>query len=165
MRRRATGSTLSVVPGATRDEFRLKEGAMSSIVRWNPWRELESVEQRMRRLLDDFDIKPAALPAADMYETDTEVVVELEVPGFEEKEIDIELADHTLSVKGERKEETERTDRSFRVHERLERRFERRFELPTDADTEKVSASFEKGVLAIHAPKAATSARKIEIAK
>lgn len=137
----------------------------STIVRWNPWRELESVEQRMRRLLDEFDIKPTTLPAADMYETDGEVVVELEVPGFEEKEIDIELSDHTLSVKGERKEEAEKVQRSFRVHERLERRFERRFELPWDADTEKLSATFEKGILAIHAPKAVTPTRKIEIAK
>jgi HSP20 family protein len=138
---------------------------MTTIVRWNPWQELESVQRRIRRMLDD--LTPFELPAADVYETDAELVVQLEAPGFEESEIDVEVTDHALVVKGERKEEKEEKQddkRTFWLHERLERTFERRFELPPGADTEKVSASFAKGVLEVHVPKAATTPfRKVPI--
>lgn len=136
------------------------------IVKWTPFRELEAMERRMRRLFDEAGFATALLPAADVYETDDEYVVELEVPGFDEQELAIEVTDHTLRVKGERAEEKEKRDKTFRLHERLERSFERRFELPTEADTEAVKAEFKKGVLEVHAPKAqAAKPRSIAIGK
>ncbi len=138
---------------------------MPAIVRWSPLRELDSLERRMRRMLDAFDLVPAAFPAADVYETDDEVVVELEAPGFDEKEIDVEVTDHTLVIKGGRTEEKETEERSFRLQERLESTFERRFELPAEVDTSKVSASFSKGVLKVQVGKTAKAEpRKIDIA-
>ncbi len=138
---------------------------MSTLVRWSPFQELDTFERRMRRMLDEVGLAPATLPAADVYETDGEYVFELEAPGFEEKELSIEVTDHTLTVKGERAEEKEKKEKSYRLHERLEKAFERRFELPPEADPDKIAAEFAKGVLTVHAPKAATAKpRKVEIA-
>jgi HSP20 family protein len=102
----------------------------------------------------------AVVPAADVYETPTEVVVELEVPGYEEKELGLELSDHTLTIKGTREELKEETEKTFALHERLERTFERTFLLPPEVDGEHVTAQFEKGVLKVHAPKLATAKQR-----
>ena len=135
------------------------------LVRWNPSQELDVMERRMRRLFDEAGIIPAPLPAADVYETPGEYVLELEVPGFDEKELAIEVSDHTLTVKGERAEEKEEEGKTFRLQERLAKQFERRFELPAEADSGRVAADFKAGVLTVHAPKAKTSEpHKVEIA-
>ena len=125
----------------------------ATMTRWTPFRELESMQQRMRRMLGEVGIPATYLPAADIYETPAELVVELEVPGYVEKELGIEVTDHVLTVKGEREEVTEKAEKTFRLHERLERHFERSFELPAEADTKQVRAVFGKGVLEVHVPK------------
>ena len=124
-----------------------------TIVKWTPFTELDSMERRMRRLFEEIGFAPALAPAADIYETDDEYVVELELPGYEEKELSIEVNDHMLSIRGEREKVKEETTKEFTLHERLEREFERRFILPVAADTEHLKASFAKGVLEVHAPK------------
>jgi len=124
-----------------------------TIVRWSPFAEIESVDRRLRRMFDDLGIAPATLPAADIYETDKEYAFELEVPGFAEKELSVEVTDHTLVVKGEQLETKVEKDKQYRLHERLEKAFERRFTLPLEADTTKIGAEFTKGVLTVHAPK------------
>ena len=109
--------------------------------------------------------RSAAIPAADVYETDKELTFELEVPGFEEKELSVEVSDHTLVVKGEQLETKDEKDKQYRLHERLETTFERRFTLPLDADTTSIGAEFAKGVLIIHAPKVdVPKPRKVAIA-
>jgi HSP20 family protein len=140
---------------------------MTTLVRWTPFRELDLMERRMRRMLEDVGFGPITMPAADVYETPEEFVVELEVPGFEEKELGLEVTDHTLKVKGEARAEREEKvkDKTFILHERLEKAFERRFQLPEDADTEKLVATFKSGVLQIHAPKTVEAKpRKVKIA-
>jgi HSP20 family protein len=137
-----------------------------AIARWSPFLELDSMERRMRRMLWEIGVAPALVPAADVYETDDEFVLELELPGYEEKELIIEVSDHTLCVKGEQAEEKEKKEKTFRLRERLEREFERRFDLPTEADAKHLKATFAKGVLEVHAPKVKTAkARKVEIAR
>lgn len=130
-----------------------------AIVRWTPFMELDSMERRMRRLLE-IGLAPALAPAADVYETDEEYVVELEVPGYEDKELAIEVTDHTLAIKGEREKTKEEEEKNFTLHQRLERAFERRFVLPTTADTEHLKAVFTRGVLEVHAPKVKTAKPK-----
>lgn len=138
---------------------------MSTAVR-TPFRELDAMERRMRRILEDVGVAPAPLPAADVYETKDEFVVELEVPGYDNDELSIEVSDHTVRVTGERSETVDEKLKSFRLRERLEREFERRFQLPNEADTKHVTAVFEKGVLELHAPKLQTTKpRKVEIGK
>ena len=139
---------------------------MASLVKWSPFRELDLIERQMRRMLEDVGIAPAMLPAADVYETEDEFVLEVEVPGYAEKELTIEAFDHTVAISGERKVVEERKEKTFRLHERLEKHFERRFELPPEADTEHLRAVFEKGVLEVHAPKSPEAKpRKIPIGK
>lgn len=138
---------------------------MSTMVKWAPFQDLGVVERRMRRMLEDFGMAPAPLPAADFYETEKELVVELEVPGFDEKELDLKVSDHTLTVTGERTQEKEEKDKTFHLHERLEKRFERTFSLPPEADVDHVGATFRKGILEVHVPKIERAkARKIDIA-
>ncbi|HSC74013.1 MAG TPA: Hsp20/alpha crystallin family protein [Gaiellaceae bacterium] len=139
---------------------------MTVMVKRSPFQELDSMERRMRRMFEQVGFAPTLLPAADVYETDEEIVVELEVPGFEEKELGVEVFDHQLVVKGHRTEAKEQKEKTFQLRERLEREFERRFVLPAEADTKHVKAKFEKGVLEVHTPKLAVAKpHKIEITK
>ena len=128
---------------------------MTTLTRWMPLTEFP-IERRMRRMLDDMGFGPFTVPAADFYETDHDFVIELEAPGFDEKELGIEVTDHTLTIEGERKiETTDEPEKTFRLHERLETTFEREFYLPPEADTQNVKATFTKGVLEVHVPKVA----------
>lgn len=137
---------------------------MTTLIKWTPFRELDTVERRMRRMFEDIGFGPFTVPAADFYETTHDYVIELEVPGFDEKELGIEVSDHTLTVKGERTEEAVEEEKAFRFHERLEKTFERQFYLPPEADTEHVKATFAKGVLEVHTPKVLeTTPRKVTI--
>ena len=125
--------------------------------------EFDAMERRVRRMLEGIGFMPM-IPAADVYETENELVIELEVAGYSEKELSLALTDHSLTVKGSREQVKDEKDKTFRMHERLEREFERTFALPREVDTEQVTARFEKGVLEIHAPKLVTShAREIAI--
>jgi HSP20 family protein len=138
---------------------------MMTIDKWMPLHELDSMERRMRRLFENSGFAPPQLPAADVYETADEFVVELEVPGYAEKELDIVLSERTLTVKGEQTGTTQEKKKDFHLHERLEREFERRFALPSEADTARLKATFDKGVLKIEAPKvAAAKPKTVEIA-
>ncbi len=141
---------------------------MPVLEKLSPFRDIDLMERRMRRMFSDFPFPfmPAWTPAADVYETDGEFVVELEVPGYEEKELDVEVSDHTLVIKGAREKEIEKKEKALRLHERLESTFERRFELPVQTDSEHMSAVYSKGVLTLHVPKTAqVQPRKVEIAK
>ena len=136
------------------------------IVKWTPFLELDSMERRMRRAFEELGFAPALLPAADVYETDDELVVELDVPGYDEKELTIEVSDHTLAIKGERAKTTDEKTKEFSLHERLERKFERRFVLPTSTETDRIKADFDKGVLKVHAPKVKSAkAKQVAITK
>jgi HSP20 family protein len=137
-----------------------------AIVRWSPFQDLEAMERRMRRIFEAPLFAPSIVPNADVYETDDEFVVEVEVPGYEEKELEIEVLDRTVSVKGKREERKEEKKKDYQLRERLEASFERRFALPAEADMEKVSASFGKGVLEIHVAKTKEPAtKKVAIGK
>jgi HSP20 family protein len=138
---------------------------MTTLIKWAPFQDFDVIDRRMRRMLEDFGVAPAQLPAADLYETEKELIVELDVPGFDEKELALEVSDRTLTVKGERMDEKEEKEKTFHLHERLEKYFERSFTLPVDADLEKVEAKFDTGVLKVHVPKIEVAKpRKIEIA-
>lgn len=133
---------------------------MPVLERWTPFRDLELMEQRVRRLFPNLVVSPTFTPAADIYETKDEFVFELEVPGFEQKELEIGVVDHTLTVKGQRVAEAEKTEKTLHLHERLESAFERSFQLPAEADGEHVKATFGKGLLTLHVPKAVQQTRR-----
>jgi HSP20 family protein len=133
---------------------------------WMPLRELDLVDRRMRRFFADLGVGPTLAPAADVYETDEELVVELEVPGFDEQQLEIKVDDNTLAVTGERQASTEEDGKTIRLHERIDTRFERRFLLPLEIDSKNVKAEYAKGVLTVHVPKAAQETpQKVAITK
>jgi HSP20 family protein len=141
-----------------------EKGGPMTTIRLSPLHELDSMERQIRRAFEQAGFAPTLAPAADVYETNDEFVVELDAPGYDEKEIEIEMFDHTLVVKGLQEQTKNTDDRTFRLRERLERRFERRFALPAEADTDRATAKFVKGVLELHAPKIADAKpRKIAI--
>lgn len=126
---------------------------MALLEKWTPLRDMELMEQRMRRMFPSLTVTTSVVPAADIYETGGEIVVELEVPGYERKELEIEVSDHTLTVSGQRAKETEKTEKTLLTHERLESMFERSFQLPSEADTGHLKATYGTGVLTLHIPK------------
>lgn len=138
-----------------------------AVVKWTPFTELDSMERRMRRIFEEIGFAPVLAPAADVYETDEEFVVELEVPGYREKELSIEVSDHMLAIKGSHvREEKDEEHKEFALRERLEREFERSFVLPREADTEHMKAVFSEGVLEVRAPKLETAKpKKVAITK
>jgi HSP20 family protein len=105
-------------------------------------------------------------PRIDIAETDKKVEVTVELPGVDEKDIDISLSDDMLTVKGEKKSETEKTEKDYHLVERSYGSFERMTRLPCEVDADKVKADFKQGVLKITLPKspeAKSKARKIAI--
>jgi HSP20 family protein len=130
-----------------------------AITRWDPFREVVALQNRMNSLFRDLNenddpVTTAAFaPAADIYEDATKVVLKLEVPGIEEKDLDVRVENHTLIVKGERKFEAEEKEQNFHRIERRYGSFYRAFTLPSTVDTENVAASYNAGVLKLELSK------------
>jgi HSP20 family protein len=107
-----------------------------------------------------------AVPAVDVTQTDKGYEVTAELPGVEEKDIDVKLANGVLTIKGEKRDEKEEKKEGYYVHERSFGSFERSFQVPEGVDTDNVSASFKKGVLTVILPKSAEAQKaekKIEV--
>ncbi len=124
-----------------------------------------------------FDLNPfrrpfaeagAALPKVDVVETTAAFTISAEMPGMDEKDIDVTLADDVLTIKGERQEEQEDKGKDFHLIERRASAFHRAFRLPEGVAGDKISASCEKGVLTVVLPKRSQKvpeAKKIEVKK
>jgi len=129
-----------------------------AISRWDPFREV-AVLNRLNLLFHDInegeDPVAAAsfVPAVDIYEDNEKVTLKLEVPGIEEKDLDVSIENHTLTVKGERKLEEEEKQENFQRIERRYGSFYRTFTLPASVDTENVVASYTAGVLKLELKK------------
>ncbi|HXR39978.1 MAG TPA: Hsp20/alpha crystallin family protein [Terracidiphilus sp.] len=132
-----------------------------AITRWDPFREVVALQNRMNSLFRDLNVnegeEPVAaasfVPAVDIYEDAKKIVLKLEVPGIDEKDLDIRVEDHTLTVKGERKFEAEEKEQNFHRIERRYGSFFRAFTLPSTVDTENVQASYNAGVLKLELAK------------
>jgi HSP20 family protein len=140
---------------------------MTVLTRWEPFREFATLQDRMNRLFreshegQDQSLTTSSFsPAVDVYEDEHTVTLKIEVPGIEEKDIDVRLENNTLTVHGERKIEKEEKEQNYRRVERQYGSFTRTFTLPTTVDSEKVSASYDKGVLKISLPKKAEAKPK-----
>lgn len=103
-------------------------------------------------------------PAFDVSETENEVVVTAEVPGIDQKDIDVRLSDGLLTIQGEKKQEKEENKKHYHTVERHYGSFSRTMQLPGDVDAEKVDATYKDGVLKVILPKTETAkARRIEV--
>lgn len=134
-----------------------------AIVKWDPFRDMITLRDRMDRLFDDslarlrggeedFSISTWS-PVVDIYETSDALVIKAEIPGIKKEDISVEVKDNTLSLKGERKFEKDVNEENYHRMERSYGSFCRVFSLPTTVEQDKVKASFKDGVLEITLPK------------
>lgn len=134
-----------------------------ALVRWAPFRELSTMQQRMNRLFEDVMSPPYRseeglgvatwAPAVDIYETDREIVLKAELPEMQEKDIDIKVEDSILTVSGERRMAKEVKEENYHRIERSYGSFLRSFTLPQTVDREGIKASYKEGVLRVALPK------------
>lgn len=144
-----------------------------AITRWDPFREVQTLQNRMNSLFRDMNGDNDPLTAAsfappvDIYEDDKKVVIKLEVPGINEKDLDVRMENHTLTVKGERKLEQEEKEENFHRIERRYGSFFRAFTLPTTVDAENIKANYHNGVLRLELtkkPEAQPKQIKVDVA-
>jgi HSP20 family protein len=136
---------------------------MMDLIQWNPLREMVSLRERMNRLFDDSWFRTDGYgddvamgmwsPAVDMFEKDDHLVIKAELPGMEKKDINLDLKDGVLTLRGERKHENQVQDENFYRREMSYGKFVRTFSLPSDVDPEKIKAEFQNGLLTIEVPK------------
>jgi HSP20 family protein len=142
---------------------------MTVLTRWQPLREFSSLQDRINRVFhesyrgegrDEALTASSFAPAVDVYEDEHQVTLKIEVPGIDEKDIDVRVENNTLTVTGERKIESEEKEENYRRVERQYGSFTRTFTLPQTVDSESVSANYDKGVLKIALPKKAEAKPK-----
>lgn len=138
-----------------------------AIVRWEPFRDLLSLQDRMNRMFDesyrgvsrgtgsdeDWALGGSWAPAVDIYEQDGNIVLKAELPGVDAKDVDIRLENNVLTLRGERKLDNEVKRENYHRVERSYGSFTRSFTLPTVVDQEKIKADYRDGVLRVTLPK------------
>jgi len=138
---------------------------------------LRTLHEEVDRLFDDFgrgfpfprlaeSFRGTVVPSVDVAETEKEVVITAELPGIDEKEVDVTLADGVLTIKGEKKAEKEEKGKNFHRIERSYGAFSRQVAVPAEVDEDKVKAEFAKGLLTVtlaKKPSAVQSAKKITV--
>src|SRR5512134_1233782 len=144
-----------------------------ALVRWDPFRELESMQSRLNSLFGDAPLQRKGedgmsfsgwSPAVDVQETDTEYVIKADLPDVKKEDVKVELLDGALTIEGERQQEKEEKGKKFHKIEREYGKFVRRFALPNEVDASKVQAEFKNGVLNVHLPKSpAATPKAIEV--
>lgn len=152
------------------------------------WQPFDALRREVEQLFDDFgrnfwrlptrrsvfDIEPSrrreasweVAPAVDVAESEKAYEIAAELPGMDEKNIEVKVANGNLTIKGEKQEEKEEKKKDYYLHERHFGSFERSFEMPEGVDADKIEANFKKGVLTVTLPKKAEAqkpAKKIEV--
>ena len=136
-----------------------------AIVRWDPFRDVMTLQDRMNRLFDQTMSRTRAddeegftastwAPAVDIFETAESLVMKAELPGVSREQIDIQVRDNTLTLKGERKFERDVKDENYLRVERSYGAFQRAFSLPATIQKDRIKAVFRDGVLEVSIPKA-----------
>ena len=131
-----------------------------TLMRWEPARELSSLQGEMNRLFNTFFDVPAAgkgttgwIPAMDLLEENEHYVLRADLPGMDESDVSVELEDNVLTIAGERQEQTQTTREGYHRMERASGAFRRTLTLPEGVEADEISASFDKGVLEVRVPK------------
>jgi HSP20 family protein len=138
-----------------------KGGNKMAIVRYNPFRDLRTIQEQMNRLIDlawnresGEDIREGAWqPPVDIYEDENSVIIKAELPDVDLKDIQVKIEDNTLMLRGERRQDQTVKKENYHRIERFYGSFQRSFALPLTIDRENVRATCEKGVLTIVLPK------------
>lgn len=158
----------------------------TQVAKAEPWHPFETLRREIDRVFDDFgrgfgwplgrwpfarsifDLEPlwrqelsfGPAPAVDIVEREKEYEIEAEIPGMDEKNLEVSLANGVLTIKGEKKEETEEKRKNYYLSERRYGSFQRCFQVPDGVDGDKIEATFSKGVLKVKLPKTAEAQKK-----
>jgi len=120
--------------------------------------------QRLKRFFEDWDLDLPAetvnFPKIDIWEDEEKYVVEAELPGFDKKDIDINITDDILTIKASRKKEEEKKDKNYYYTERIYGEFVRSVRLPSEVDKKSIKAKYNNGVLELTLPKTKESKEK-----
>jgi HSP20 family protein len=133
---------------------------VTTLVRWEPFRELASFQSEMSRFMNGLLDSPGRaiqnwVPALDVWETESDVVYAFDLPGIPEDQITIEVKDDTLSISASREKTEEVSEDGFYRYERRHGTFQRAVGLPKGVEQDAISASYEHGVLEVRVPKPA----------
>lgn len=136
---------------------------MSTIVRWDPFKEVATLQDRMNRVFgeawgrthrpDEDYISGSWMPAVDVRESKDALEISTELPGIEPKEVEVCVENGVLTLKGSRQFEKATEGETYHRVERAYGSFERSFTLPTNVDPEKINAAFRQGLLHLTLPK------------
>lgn len=140
---------------------------MNSISRWDPFRNLASLQEQVNRLFEgnfshdrDQPTLTGWAPSVDIYETENELVIKADLPEVAEKDIDVRVENSTLTVRGERKLDQKVKEENYLRMERPYGFFSRSFSLPNTVNTEQIQAQYNDGVLMVTLPKRSESKPK-----
>ncbi|MEW5867566.1 MAG: Hsp20/alpha crystallin family protein [Bacillota bacterium] len=141
-----------------------------SLIRWDAFDELATIRDAMNRVFDEtfarrgvgrFDGGRAWYPSVDMYETENDLIVRADLPGVDQKDVEVTVTDNALTIKGESKYEKEIEDKNVYRRERSFGRFARTLPITTKVKPEQARASFKNGVLEVTIPKAEEARGKV----
>ena len=141
-----------------------------ALIRWEPFREVESLQKEMNRLLDRIvptdvgngeKVGLSFIPAAEMTETPEAVQLKLEIPGMEAKDLNLEVTADSLTINGERKSEIKTEEEGFTRTEFRYGKFHRVIPLPVRVDNNNVTAEYKDGILNLTLPKAEEEKNKV----
>jgi HSP20 family protein len=153
-----------------------EEKEKKSLAPWRPFGEMAHWESEMERMFEDFfgrRLRPiwgerwwptktpeVSIPAVDLYEEKDEIVAKVDLPGLEKDNIEVNISDHLLTVKGEKKREEETKEADYYRSERSYGSFTRTVDLPKEVQVDKAQASFKNGVLMVRLPKTEEAKKK-----
>jgi HSP20 family protein len=147
------------------------------------WRPFEGLRREVDRLFEDFTMSPfmmpfrrpafdlepfwqpeswVAAPAVDLIEHEKAFELTAELPGLDEKDIEVKVANGVLTIRGEKAEDKEEKNKDFHMRERRFGAFERAFRIPEMVDMDKIEATFKKGVLMVKMPKTAEAQKPVK---
>lgn len=139
-----------------------------ALIRWEPFREVESLQREMNRLFDSLtpaengeNKSMAFMPAAEMHETPNSIELKVEIPGLEAKDIDVRVTEQAVAISGERNSQTKTEERGMTRSEFRYGKFQRVIPLPARVQNDNVKADYTNGVLSLSLPKAEDEKNKI----
>ena len=134
-----------------------------TIVKWDPFRNVAALQDRINRIFDESFSRTADLeddismsawkPSVDIYETDEAIILKAELPGIKKEDVSVEIKDNVLTLRGERVEDKEIKEGSYFRKERCFGTFSRAFNLQHRVQPDKIKAKFKDGILEIEIPK------------
>ncbi|MDZ7959156.1 MAG: Hsp20/alpha crystallin family protein [Aulosira sp. DedQUE10] len=139
-----------------------------TLVRWNPWREIDTLQRQFNDLFEDTRVPSALLerglvrvPAAELQETEDAILLKLEIPGMEAKDLDVQVTEKAVYISGERKQETKTEDKDTTKSEFYYGKFQRLIPLPARVQNTNVTADYKDGILNLTLPKIEAEKNKV----